>query len=400
MPQDFQRDINDKRSRKFSKTLQYCAFALLFSTQVCAVSFDEGKQAFLDKDYEKALSILQPLAVQGNPEAQVTLGLMYEMGHGVDKNLDTALEWYQSAADQGLPNVQHDLGVKYFNGEGVNQDYSKAIEWWEKAADKNYADSQFNLGLMYYRGIGINKDFNKAQRLFEKAANQNHGSAQYSLGVMYAFGQGVSQSYNKALELFFKAAALNLAQAQFNLGVFYENGYGVEADATEANKWYQLAANQGLAEATKKVGNVKPASTQPKQAIVETKKEPTSTKPEVVETISKPIAAPVTNSVSSELPSQRERTDWLRSQPEKTYTIQIASFLSETETIDYINKNNLDMNAGYVNVFVKNEKRISLLYGYYSSYSQAKQAATNLSSLYTNIKPWVRNIGKLQETLR
>lgn len=398
MAHEFQRGINNSQLRLFKKAFQYFAFILLFSTQAFAVNFEEGKQAFLDKDYEKALSILQPLAVQGNPEAQVTLGLMYEMGHGVDKNLDTAIQWYQSAADQGLSNVQHDLGVKYFNGEGVSQDYSKAIEWWEKAAASNYADSQFNLGLMYYRGIGVNKNYDKAQRLFEKASAQNHGSAQYSLGVMYAFGQGVSQSYQQALELFFKAAALNVAQAQFNLGVFYENGYGVEADAKEANKWYQLAANQGLAEASKKVGNVntpieesRPSNSTVVHNAVE--QEATPVKPA-------PKPAPIVNTVSSELPSERQRTEWLRSKPAKTYTIQLASFLTETETVDYINKNNLDMNAGYVNVFVKNENRISLLYGYYTSYSDAKQAAATLTKNNKNINTWVRNIGKLQEILK
>ena len=89
----------------------------LFSTSTYSASYEEGKQAYINKDYERALIILKPLAEEGNSQAQITLGLMYDYGHGVDKDPSESIKWYRMAAEQGVPLVQHDIGVKYFQGQ-------------------------------------------------------------------------------------------------------------------------------------------------------------------------------------------------------------------------------------------------------------------------------------------
>ena len=48
--------------------------AIALSQYVFAASYEEGKQAFLNKDYARALEILRPLAEEGNSQAQITLG--------------------------------------------------------------------------------------------------------------------------------------------------------------------------------------------------------------------------------------------------------------------------------------------------------------------------------------
>ena len=45
-----------------------------------------------------------------------------------------ARNWYEKAAVQGHANAQNSLGVLYDNGHGVAQDYGQARAWWEKAA--------------------------------------------------------------------------------------------------------------------------------------------------------------------------------------------------------------------------------------------------------------------------
>ena len=129
----------------------------LYPLQVWSQTFEEGRAAYQEKDYEKALAILKPLAEQGDSQAQVTLGIMYDYGQGVDKDPQEAMKWYLKAAEQGVPVVQHDVGVKYFQGMGVPQSYEKAAYWWEQSANAGLPDSQFNLGLMYYRGLGVKK---------------------------------------------------------------------------------------------------------------------------------------------------------------------------------------------------------------------------------------------------
>lgn len=357
-------------------------------------TFEEGKDAYLNKDYARALEILKPLAEQGNSQAQITMGLMHDYGHGVPRDPTQSIKWYRMAAEQGVPLVQHDLGVKYFQGQGVEQNYKEAAKWWEMSSNAGIADSQFNLGLMYYRGIGIDKDLVKAAELFEKAAVQEHGNAQYSLAVMYAFGQSKPKDYNKALEWFRKSAAQEIAQAQFNLGVFYENGYGVNKDLEQARDWYVLAANQGLQEAIEKLRTLETATgkketTTAKSAAVQAKQsEPVNTN-----AASMQPTPPASNSGDYNL------SDWLRQQPADQYTLQLGSLVNEADMIQYVKGTGLGSNVGYIKVIVKNVTRYNAIYGIYDTYENAQQAIKDLPAAIRNSKPWVRNTGILQDIL-
>ena len=68
----------------------------------------------------------QVAADQGDVSAQVFLGVMYELGHGVSQDDAEAARWYRLAADQGDANGQFQLGRMYVTGEGVPQDYVQA----------------------------------------------------------------------------------------------------------------------------------------------------------------------------------------------------------------------------------------------------------------------------------
>jgi hypothetical protein len=52
-------------------------------------------KSYRNKDYRKALEILEPLAEQGHTEAQYKLGYMYEYGEGVPQNDKEADKWYR-----------------------------------------------------------------------------------------------------------------------------------------------------------------------------------------------------------------------------------------------------------------------------------------------------------------
>ncbi len=374
------------------KLLKFClALTICVSLPLAyAATYEEGKQAYLAKDYARALEILKPLAEQGNSQAQITMGLMYDYGHGVPKDATESIRWYRMAAEQGVPLVQHDLGVKYFQGQGVRQNYQEAAKWWEMSANAGVADSQFNLGLMYYRGIGIDKDFERAAKLFEAAAKQGHGNAQYSLAVMYAFGQSKPKDYAKALEWFRKSADQNVAQAQFNLGVFHENGYGVDKDMDKAREWYVLAANQGLQEAIEKLKTYKSPPG---------KKVPTTSLAKAVaeqQGVAEQKIQQVTGNTSV---NELDLSDWLRQQPPDNYTLQLASVVNEQDIITYIKQSGLDSNAGYIKVVVKGITRYTAIYGIYDTYQSAENAVNELPGSIRNAKPWVRNTGILQGLL-
>jgi len=367
-----------------------CILVLLQYSNAWAANYEEGKKAYLDKDYARALEILKPLAENGDSQAQVTLGIMYDFGHGVAKDPAKAIEWYIKAAEQGIPVVQHDVGVKYFQGQGVEQDYLKAAYWWEQSANAGLADSQFNLGLLYYRGIGLEVDYKKASALFTSAAEQEHPNAQYSLAVMYAFGQYLDKNYEHALKWFRKSAAHDVAQAQFNLGVFYENGYGLDVNIATAKKWYALAAKGGLAEAKSKL--VELEQTDKKSIQHPDVSELASNKPAQVTTpVQKTTSAPGDNNI--------RREDWVKQQPGGSYTLQLSSLLKEKDIIHFIQKNRLVENAAYIEVVIKGTTRYNALYGSYATYEEAKKAAASLSGRLGKNKPWVRNFGILQDLI-
>lgn len=59
--------------------------ALLFCVTTTALAdFEKARNAYLREDYATALKEFRMEAMQGNPEAQSILGLMYTEGQGVN----------------------------------------------------------------------------------------------------------------------------------------------------------------------------------------------------------------------------------------------------------------------------------------------------------------------------
>lgn len=83
----------------------------------------EGVAAINKGDFQVALVELQPLAEQGNADAQFNLGLMYFNGTGVSQDDQQALKWFRLAADQGDAFAQFALGNMYFMGRGVSRNF-------------------------------------------------------------------------------------------------------------------------------------------------------------------------------------------------------------------------------------------------------------------------------------
>jgi len=81
-------------------------------------------------------------AQQGDPQAQVFVGYLYETGQGVHQDFSQAFRWYWKAAEQGNPVAQYLLGTMYHLGKGVTQNYVMAYMWLELAAPRGYANAR------------------------------------------------------------------------------------------------------------------------------------------------------------------------------------------------------------------------------------------------------------------
>ena len=64
----------------------------------------------------------------------------------------------QKAAEQGDADAQLLLGVMYNTGSGVAQDYKQAVAWYRKAAEQGYATAQSNLGGECCTGSGAARE--------------------------------------------------------------------------------------------------------------------------------------------------------------------------------------------------------------------------------------------------
>ncbi len=197
-------------------------------------------------DNAVARGIVEPLAAEGDPEAQHMLGYMEERGLGGPKNLKRALQLYAEAAASGSQDAQFALGELAFLGDGVKKDYKRAAGWFTIAAEKGHVQAKVRLGVMHAEGLGFEPDRAKAVAYFKEAAELGDAGAQYNVGVAYLVGQGVEQSYKEAAAWFEKSAEQGSPDAQYNLALLYDSNFLGPPQADKTAKWMSAAAEAGL----------------------------------------------------------------------------------------------------------------------------------------------------------
>jgi uncharacterized protein len=202
----------------------------------------KGLDAYAKKDYESALRDLLPLAKQGDPKAEFTVGLMYGNGEGVPSNFNEALRWWLLSAEHGNSEAQTLCGVVYHYSA---TDDKEAMKWFRRAAEQGKPWPQFVVGSMFYRGDGVPQDHKEALKWFLLAAAQGDSTAQYYVGFMYKKGEGAPQSFEEALKWLSLGAEQGNAGAQLNLGFMYFGGEGVPQNYVLGHKWSNLAAAGG-----------------------------------------------------------------------------------------------------------------------------------------------------------
>lgn len=156
---------------KMRRLLAFVGALLVYSSVVTAAPYDDGMNAYREKDYVKAFPLLLGEAEAGNAKAQYAVGRMYEAGFGAQQDYAKAANWYRSAAEQGDPLAQHALSAMYAVGWGVPADQKEAVTWLRRAAKQGYYFSQNNLASRYAYGRGVAQDDVKAYMWFDLAAS-------------------------------------------------------------------------------------------------------------------------------------------------------------------------------------------------------------------------------------
>jgi TPR repeat protein len=102
-----------------------------------------GIEAFREKNYTKALRILEPLAAQGNAEAQCIVGSIYHLGLGIEINSTEAAKWYLLSSRQGNALASNNLAGMYFMGDyGITQNHEEALRLCRLSQDQGFEDAK------------------------------------------------------------------------------------------------------------------------------------------------------------------------------------------------------------------------------------------------------------------
>ncbi|MBP9693734.1 MAG: SEL1-like repeat protein [Alphaproteobacteria bacterium] len=247
-------------------------------------------------DLNKGIGLLKNLALQGESQASMKLGLIYRQMEVSGKNLVNALFWFQYTMrinpllDRECTEVclelYQEIATKYWDGESslkylsrlANQKTplaqyllafiydkaklfnippkpQKALRWYEEyAKEMQHADLYFDLGRRYVSGEGCSKSVHKAIRCFEQAELLGHERARIELGLIYFNNK--KERMTMALGYLNTELDKNDPRVFFAFGDIYFIGLGVEKDRSKAIAYYEDAANKGHVKAQTKLGCV------------------------------------------------------------------------------------------------------------------------------------------------
>lgn len=122
-----------------------------------------------DKDKKDYLHWLK-LAKEGNPVAQLNVGVHFEKGVGVKRNYRQALFWIKKAVKKELMWAEFKLGQFYQLGRVDGKpNYKEAKRWYESASEKGDHLATRYLANMYLKGLGVDQDKDKFKWLMDKA---------------------------------------------------------------------------------------------------------------------------------------------------------------------------------------------------------------------------------------
>jgi TPR repeat protein len=195
----------------------YFSFMLL-ATPLLAIAgpFEDGMEAYRRGEFAIALELWQPLATQGDREAQFRLGLLYANGQGTPRDEAKGLKWTTTAAGQGYPPAQFALGLRHDGIYGTSssaQEAAESVAWYRKAADQGHAISQYYLARKYSLGDGVARDDAEAVKWWRKAAERGYVPAQWKIGALHMMGLMGSNVPRDKVQAF-KWFSIALAQPQ------------------------------------------------------------------------------------------------------------------------------------------------------------------------------------------
>ena len=179
--------------RAFISVLLVCVFPTLALSDATQTQYDLGYKAYSEeKDYDKALRILKPLAIKGHGESQYFVGKIYYSGPaktGPAQDYKEAMKWLKKAAENGNLDPEwrgYAYDAMFRIADQANWDEEnprKALRLLEpliqQGHDKSIADKSIALASNIFteKGFSNLKDLKAFSLLWEPLVKQGHPKA-------------------------------------------------------------------------------------------------------------------------------------------------------------------------------------------------------------------------------
>jgi TPR repeat protein len=122
---------------KASSVRQFVAVlaTMCLSGVAWAGPLEDGVKAYSKADYAKASRLLEPLAQNGDTDAQYTMAMMYQKGQGVTENKVNAYMWYALAARKGDKDaaLDRDQVASTMTPQQIDEGKKLVADWSAKA---------------------------------------------------------------------------------------------------------------------------------------------------------------------------------------------------------------------------------------------------------------------------
>uniref|UniRef100_UPI00165EF2B9 tetratricopeptide repeat protein n=1 Tax=Salinicola aestuarinus TaxID=1949082 RepID=UPI00165EF2B9 len=236
--------------------LSFFLSAFLWSSSAFPATLytDPSGKEMRDETIRWTLEDINKRIVSGDPKGEYVLGTVYLYGSSfldIDKDEEKAFSIMKSLWDQGVADAGYYLFLMYYKGAGVGKDYNAALQYLKESAGMEYALSQRTLAEAYrgkdYEDL-VGDDYGKARYWYEDAVDNGDKRSAIALASMYYHGEGGEKDNTKAFEWALRCTQLEYGTitAGFStLAEFYEEGIGTDIDLVQAYKYYDLQGSAG-----------------------------------------------------------------------------------------------------------------------------------------------------------
>lgn len=179
----------------------------------------------VEKDVDRAIDLLTPIAEEGDERAEFSLANIYSGAYG-EEYLDHTLgfSWFLRSARKEFSEAEYNVGAAYINGIGVDKDEEIGMLWVKRAAKHCHPQAQHAYGrYIYEEKVESDSKLEESMIWYERAVEKGYEPAIEIVGDRYYIGRGVTQDYKKAKSYYDRIKDTS-ATAQFRLAIIYFNG--------------------------------------------------------------------------------------------------------------------------------------------------------------------------------